>query len=190
MVSIPIVILFQIGFYLAFSFVVSQNRWKDADCIAQALLGEEGSIFKFYTYNVIGVPILLFSSISSLLSITMAQFSLYKSKHEFDLNIFGKACYFLCSLGLTFSKLAGQIFYIMALQALVLNSDVPEYIKALAYLITYLIIIILHNLKESFINLWMAAKNDSGSYLSVKFVPTATNTNMFSEKWRFNPRKK
>ena len=91
--------------------------------------------------------------------------SLYKSKHEFDLNIFGKACYFLCSLGLTFSKLAGQIFYIMALQALVLNSDVPENIKALAYLITYLIIIILHNLKESFINLWMAAKNDSGSYL-------------------------
>ena len=36
----------------------------------------------------------------------------------------------------------------------------------------------------------MATKNDSGSYLSVKFVPTATNTNMFSEKWRFNPRKK
>ena len=157
--------MFQIGFYLAFSFVVSQNRWKDADCIAQALLGKEGSIFKFYSYNVIGVPILLFSSVSSLLSITMTQFSLYKSKHEFDLNIFGKACYFLCSLGLTFSKLAGQIFYIMALQALVLNSDVPENIKALAYLMTYLIIIILHNLKESFINLWMAAKNDSGSYL-------------------------
>ena len=120
----------------------------------------------------------------------ISHLSLYKSKHEFDLNIFGKACYFLCSLGLTFSKLAGQIFYIMALQALVLNSDVPENIKALAYLITYLIIIILHNLKESFINLWMAAENDSGSYLSVKFVPTATNTNMFSEKWRFNPGKK
>ena len=188
--NLPKNTLFQIGFYLAFSFVVSQNRCKDADCIAQALLGEEGSIFKFYSYNVIGVPILLFSSVSSLLSITMAQFSLYKSKHEFDLNIFGKACYFLCSLGLTFSKLAGQIFYIMALQALVLNSDVPENIKALAYLITYLTIIILHNLKESFINLWMAAKNDSGSYLSVKFVPTATNTNMFSEKWRFNPGKK
>ena len=66
--------LFQIGFYLAFSFVVSQNRWKDADCIAQALLGKEGSIFKFYSYNVIGVPILLFSSVSSLLSITMTQF--------------------------------------------------------------------------------------------------------------------
>ena len=112
-----IITLFQIGFYLAFSFVVSQNRWKDADCIAQALLGKEGSIFKFYSYNVIGVPILLFSSASSLLSITMAQFRceifgfflLSFPQNERKIYYFCSVCIFFQGIVFTFQILNDRI---------------------------------------------------------------------------------
>merc|ERR1719219_2055319 len=120
----------------------------------------------------------------------MAQFSLYKSKHEFDLNIGGTVCYFFCTLCLTFAKLAGQVFIVMAIQAFFLNSKVlSEGLKSLFFILTYMYIILVHNFKESVINLWMAGKKDSGPYLSVKFVTTTTNTNMFMEKWRFDPEK-
>ena len=81
----------QVGFYLAFSFIVGQyEEYEKVDCIAKALLGSEESIFTIKVFTWYGIPRLAFSAIMSLISITFAQVSLYKTRHEFDMSILGQ----------------------------------------------------------------------------------------------------
>ena len=180
----------QIGFYLAFSFIISQ-KWGQTECIAQTIIGHELGIFKFDNYNFLGVPVLLFSSITSLLSVTFAQCNLYQSKHEFDMSLLGKLLYFFSSLGVAFCKISAQVMFVMALNAWTLSQiDMSPGLEWALILMPHIIIHISHNIKELFINYWTAKPNSNspggGYYLESKML-VATGRRYCMEQWRFLP---
>ena len=62
-------------------------------------------IFTIYSTNWHGMPRLVFSALMSLISITMAQVSVYRVRHEFDMSITGRIFYALSTLIATFVKM-------------------------------------------------------------------------------------
>ena len=51
----------QLSFYLAFSYVVSQDKWNKADCIAKSLLETHKNIITFGAYGWHGLSVIAFS---------------------------------------------------------------------------------------------------------------------------------
>ena len=94
-------------FYFAFSYFVGQDEYQSMDCIAQALLGGDSYIFtarvkSWKTFYL--MPELAFSATTSLISITMAQYNFYVTRHEFDTTIMGKFFYLVSSFLATLVK--------------------------------------------------------------------------------------
>ena len=61
----------------------------------KTLLEENSSLFTMEEKGWHGMSVLGFSAFMSLISITMAQFSVYTTRHEFDMTLSGKAIYIL-----------------------------------------------------------------------------------------------
>ena len=176
----------QVGYYLAFSFVASLPQWNNVDCIAKAVIGSELHIFKFETYSWHGLPILAVSAITSVLSITMAQYSMYQSKHEFDMAILGKVLYFLGSLGAVIAKLSAQVIFVMSLNAWAMSKDLNPNLELLLIVLPHLSIHVFHNIKDLFINFKTTKPHEkSGPYLSIKFL-TTTARKYTLQRWRFS----
>ena len=98
----------QMAFYFAFSYVVGKE-FENVNCMTKSLLGSDEGIFTIYSTQWHGMPRLVFSALMSLVSISMAQVSVYKSRHEFDMNVLGKICYTLSTFLATFVKLSIHI---------------------------------------------------------------------------------
>ena len=81
------------------------------DCIGQALLEKERGILTFKATGWHGIPLLAFSAMMSLVSITLAQFNVYKTRHEFEMTIFGKFFYLSSALLAAFVKIAVHVMY-------------------------------------------------------------------------------
>ena len=176
----------QVGYYLAFSFVASLPKWDKVDCIAEASVGSKLHIFKFETYAWHGLPVLAVSAVTSVLSITMAQYSMYQSKHEFDMAFLGKVLYFLGSLGTVTAKLSSQIMFVMSLNAWVMSKDLNPNLELALIILPHIFTHQFHNIKEIFINFKSAKpQKKSGPYLSLKFL-TTTARRYALEKWRFS----
>ena len=79
----------------------------------------------------------------------------------------------------------------MAFYALVLEQNFGYWREFLLLSIPTFSILVLHNIKDFFINFWRSDKGENSGYkLETKFLPTAANT--VAESWRFlsNPKKK
>ena len=176
----------QVGYYLAFSFVASLPQWDKVDCIAKAIIGSELHIFKFETYAWHGLPILAVSAITSVFSITMAKYSMYQSKHEFDMAILGKVLYFLGSLGAVIAKLSSQVIFVMSLNAWAMSKDLNPNLELLLIVLPHVSIHVFHNIKDFFINYKTTKPHEkSGPYLSIKFLTTTTRQYTL-QRWRFS----
>ena len=90
----------QLSFYFAFSLIVSQKDWKKADCMIKNVFDDGNGYFTisldklsldFTTW--FGLPILLASSIMSVISISMAQFSMYRTRHNYEMSFLGRISY-------------------------------------------------------------------------------------------------
>jgi len=179
----------QVGFYLAFSFIISQKGWKNTEIIAEKIIGGQMHFFKFNVYGWHGIPVLLFSSITSLLSITFAQCNLYKTTHEFDMGILGQILYLFGSLGVVFSKLSAQVMFVMALNSWTLSQDLSPGLEVALLIMPHLLINVLHDSKEIFINYKMATPHETsgkgGYFLTLKFL-TTTGRRYPEDRWRWN----
>ena len=67
----------QMAFYFAFSYIVGKEL-ESVDCMTKSLLKDNEGIFTIYSTDWHGMPPLIFSASMSLISITMAQMSVYK----------------------------------------------------------------------------------------------------------------
>ena len=69
------------------------------------------SIFTLKVFAWYGIPRLAFSAIMSLISITLAQVSLYKTRHGFDMTFLGQVSYTASTLIATFVKLSFHVIF-------------------------------------------------------------------------------
>ena len=93
------------AFYLVFSYIVGKE-YENVNCMTKSLLGSDEGIFTIHSTQWHGMPRLVFSALMSLVSISLAQVSAYKSRHEFDMNFLGETCYTLSTFLATFVKLS------------------------------------------------------------------------------------
>ena len=100
-------------------------------------------IFTFKTPGWHGMPVLAFSAMMSLISITFAQFNMYKTRHEFDMTKLGKLLYLSSALLLVFAKLCGQIMIFTAVYTWILSKEMNPYLELFILQLPFLIIQIL-----------------------------------------------
>ena len=83
----------QLSFYFAFSLIVSLPKWTTADCIIKNVLPDDFGLFTAEVKDWHGMSIIAFSSTMSVISISMAQYSMYRTRHNYELAFFGKLVY-------------------------------------------------------------------------------------------------
>ena len=174
----------QLSFYFAFSLIVSQPKWEMADCIMKEALPQDTGLF---TFNVQGwhyMPILLFSSLSSVLAITMAQFNFYKTRHEYEMTVVGKVCYIFSTLFLVIAKLSGQVLMTVGFYCLVLSSNYGNVAQFFLLAVPLILTHYIYNLKNYVINIICASKYDSGYKLDSKFLPTTARLGIEMDKFK------
>ena len=166
----------QLSYYLALCIVFSQKTWDFSSCIAENVIGEDTKVFLKFN------KIMIISPLAGLLSLTLAQYHLYKKKHEFDVGFKGSILYLFASLFAILSKLSCQILFTTVFYALAITTiESDEYwLRWIYFSIPNILIDILHTMKERVIN-----KSNDGYYLSLKFLPTTTAMNEQIEHWRF-----
>ena len=169
----------QISFYLAFAFVIGQTeKYKYLDCIAQTLLNQDKSIFTIYERGWHGMPILAFSALMSLISISTAQFSVYTTRHEFDTTILGKIVYLLSALLGTFVKLSVHVMFFTVILIPYMDPE-NTYPGFLVFTLPQAAVYYLQLQVISCVDWWMANGKDCGYSLQLQtgFIwPTTSNT--------------
>ena len=152
----------QLSYYFAFAFYIGQSeKYGYLDCIASAILEENRSIFVFAEKGWHGMSALGFSLVMSLVSITTAQFSLYTTKHEFDITLTGKAIYSLSALFGIFARLGGQILFFTTLQIAFFDPEKP-YSYVLMFSVPTLVVFYIPRYIRSYVDFWLIGDEISG----------------------------
>ena len=168
----------QLSYYFAFAFYIGQSeKYGYLDCIASAILEENRSIFVFAEKGWHGMSVLGFSLMMSLVSITTAQFSLYTTKHEFDITLKGKAIYSLSALFGIFARLGGQILFFTTLQIAFFDPE-KSYSYVLMFSVPTFVVFYIQRYIRSYVDFWLIDDEISGySLLGDGYVwPTTSNT--------------
>ena len=152
------------------------------------ILKDSSEIFTFKKVGWHGIPVLAFSALMSLISITLAQFKLYTTRHGYDMSIMGKTFYLISTLIATYVKLGSQIMlytvYIIAVMDTT-NTGTQFFVLQLPNII----ILYLQFQTISVINWWTASSKvpDSGYSLAAnigKIWPTTSNLSNETKRLR------
>ena len=175
----------QLAFYFAFSYFVGQEEYQSMDCIAQALLGNDSYIF---TYKVKSwktlylMPELAFSALISLISISMAQYNVYMTRHEFDTTLMGKFTYMTSTILATLVKLATHtIFHTIILIRIIDPQNADVLLESFLSFIPTFIVWMFNMQVGSLLDWWMTSNKTSGYCLRIHngyIWPTTTNPSM------------
>ena len=171
-----------LSFYFAFSYLVSTTKWAKADCIAKSILKDHQSIVTFGVYGWHNMPPLLFSSLTSILSITTAKILSYQIKHEYDMSMLGKLLYGLSVLCMVVAQLSCEIFLTSSLYVFVLDWNLGHWPTTLLILLfNYFINALPNNFKEFLVGYWRTQSKYAGYPLNLSYLPT-TQPQIYAEK--------
>ena len=174
----------QMAFYFAFSYIVGKE-YENVNCMTKSLLGSDEGIFTIDSTQWHGMPRLVFSALMSLVSISLAQVSVYKTRHEFDMNILGKICYTLSTFLATFVKLS--IHTISYATVLIASID-PKRSDVQFGLFVSQLLVFVFQLQIMFIVDWVMAKEGGAGYclnVNSAFIwPTSANLSTERQRLR------
>ena len=174
----------QMAFYLAFSYIVGKE-FENVNCMTKSLLGSDKGLFTIYISQWHGMPRLVFSSVMSLVSISLAQVSVYKTRHEFDMNILGKTCYTFSTILATFVKLS---IHTISYAAVLIESIDPKRSDVQIGLFVSQLLVFFFQLQIMFIVDWIMAEEGSSGYclnVNSAFIwPTSANLSIEPQRLR------